>query len=65
MKSNYVDLYNEYLDAPLRRRIFLLRLAQLTGSEEEALELAKQLDAAYWRPQKGQPGWTPAGDGTA
>ncbi|MFM9972851.1 MAG: hypothetical protein ACKVQK_31125 [Burkholderiales bacterium] len=59
MEQRYIDLYNEYLDAPLRRRIFLLRLAQLSGSEEQALSLAKQLDAKFWRPQRGQPGWAP------
>ena len=49
MDQKFVDLYYEYLHAPLRRRIFLLRLATLTGSEEEALTAARQLDAVHAR----------------
>lgn len=65
MDQRYIDLYNEYLDAPLRRRILLLRLYQLTQSEEEALTLARTLDAHYGRPGRGQPGWQPAGKKSA
>ena len=60
MEQRYIDLYNEYLDAPLRRRILLLRLYQMTGSEDEALALAKALDANCGRPGRGQPGWRAA-----
>jgi carboxymethylenebutenolidase len=49
MDQKLVDLYYEYLHAPLRRRIFLLRLAKLTGGEEEALAAARQLDAMHAR----------------
>lgn len=55
----YIELYNEYLDAPLRCRIFLLRRDQMTGSEEEALRLARELDARFDRPARGEPGWRP------
>jgi hypothetical protein len=64
MDQRYIDLYNEYLDAPLRRRIFLLRLLEMTGSEEEALALARALDASHGRPGRGQPGWKPLPQGT-
>ena len=47
MDQKLVDLYYEYVHAPLRRRIFLVRLAKLTGSEEEALAAARRLDAAH------------------
>jgi hypothetical protein len=49
MDQKLVDTYYEYLHAPLRRRIMLLRLAKLTGSEEEALAAARQLDAMHSR----------------
>jgi hypothetical protein len=40
-----VALYREYLNAPLRRRIFLLRLSQLVGSDQKALELVPILES--------------------
>ena len=49
MDQKLVDLYYEYVHAPLRRRIFLARLAKLTGSEEEAMAAARLLDAEYAR----------------
>jgi hypothetical protein len=42
-----VELYHEYLNAPLRRRIFLLRLSQLVGSDEKALALVPVLESSY------------------
>jgi hypothetical protein len=49
MDQKFVDLYYEYLHAPLRRRIFLLRLFKMTGSEPETLATARDLDALYER----------------
>ncbi len=47
MDQRAIDLYAEYLKAPLKRRVFLARLAKLTGSESEALVLARELDALH------------------
>ncbi len=49
MDQRFIDLYYEYLNAPLRRRIFLLRLFKLTGSEPDAMALARELDAMQAR----------------
>lgn len=40
-----IDLYDEYTHAPLERRVFLARLAQLTGSAAVALALVPLLEA--------------------
>jgi hypothetical protein len=42
-----VQLYLEYLNTPLRRRIFLLRLSQLLGSDQKALEMVPILESNY------------------
>jgi carboxymethylenebutenolidase len=40
-----IDLYDEYTHAPLDRRVFLMRLAQLTGSTAAAVALVPLLEA--------------------
>ncbi len=45
MDQKIIDLYNEYTHAPLPRREFLNRLAQLTGGMAAALALAPRLEA--------------------
>lgn len=40
-----IDLYDEYTHAPLDRRVFLARLAQLTGGTAAALALVPLLEA--------------------
>ena len=40
-----IDLYDEYTHAPLDRRVFLARLAQLTGSTAAAIALVPLLEA--------------------
>jgi carboxymethylenebutenolidase len=40
-----IDLYDEYTHAPLDRRVFLARLAQLTGSTAAAMALVPLLEA--------------------
>jgi carboxymethylenebutenolidase len=47
MDQRIIDLYHEYLNAPLRRRIFLKRLAELTGSEATALTLVPIIESRY------------------
>jgi len=45
MDQNIIDLYDEYTHAPLERRVFLARLARLTGSTAAALALVPLLEA--------------------
>jgi carboxymethylenebutenolidase len=45
MDQKIIDLYDEYTHAPLDRRVFLARLAQLTGSTAAALALVPLLEA--------------------
>ena len=40
-----IDLYDEYTHTPLDRRVFLTRLAQLTGSTAAAMALVPLLEA--------------------
>ena len=42
-----VQLFLEYLNTPLRRRVLLLRLSQLLGSDEKALEMVPILESGY------------------
>lgn len=46
MDQRIIDLYDEYTHAPLDRRVFLTRLAQLTGSTAAALALVPLLEAS-------------------
>jgi carboxymethylenebutenolidase len=43
--QDIIDLYDEYTHAPLDRRVFLARLAQLTGSTAAAMALVPLLEA--------------------
>jgi carboxymethylenebutenolidase len=45
INQEIIDLYDEYTHAPLDRRVFLARLAQLTGSTAAALALVPLLEA--------------------
>jgi carboxymethylenebutenolidase len=45
MDQQIIDLYDEYTHAPLDRRVFLARLAQLTGSTAAAMALVPLLEA--------------------
>ncbi len=45
MDQQIIDLYDEYTHAPLDRRVFLTRLAELTGSAAAALVLVPLLEA--------------------
>jgi len=45
MDQRIIDLYDEYTHAPLDRRVFLTRLARLTGSTAAALALVPLLEA--------------------
>jgi carboxymethylenebutenolidase len=45
MDQRIIDLYDEYTHAPLDRRVFLARLAQLTGSTAAAMALIPLLEA--------------------
>jgi carboxymethylenebutenolidase len=45
MDQRIIDLYDEYTHAPLERRVFLARLAQLTGSAAAAMALVPLLEA--------------------
>jgi carboxymethylenebutenolidase len=45
MDQRIIDLYDEYTHAPLDRRVFLTRLAQLTGSTAAAMALVPLLEA--------------------
>ncbi len=45
MDQRIIDLYNEYTHAPLDRRVFLERLAKLTGSAAAAAALVPLLEA--------------------
>jgi len=45
MDQRIIDLYDEYTHAPLDRRVFITRLAQLTGSAAAAMALVPLLEA--------------------
>jgi carboxymethylenebutenolidase len=45
MDQKIIDLYDEYTHVPLDRRVFLARLAQLTGSTAAAIALLPLLEA--------------------
>jgi carboxymethylenebutenolidase len=45
MDQKIIDLYDEYTHTPLDRRVFLARLAQLTGSTAAAIALVPLLEA--------------------
>jgi carboxymethylenebutenolidase len=45
MDQRIIDLYDEYTHAPLDRRVFMARLAQLTGSTAAAMALVALLEA--------------------
>ena len=45
LEQKIIDLYDEYTHAPPDRRVFLARLAQLTGSTAAALALVPLLEA--------------------
>jgi carboxymethylenebutenolidase len=45
MDQRIIDLYDEYTHTPLDRRVFLARLAQLTGSSAAAMALVPLLEA--------------------
>lgn len=45
MDQRIIDLYDEYTHTPLDRRVFLARLAQLTGSTAAAMVLVPLLEA--------------------
>jgi carboxymethylenebutenolidase len=45
MDQKIIDLYDEYTHAPLDRRVFLARLAQLTGSTAAAMTMVSLLEA--------------------
>jgi len=45
MDQNIIDLYDEYTHTPLARRVFLARLAKLTGSTAAAVALVPFLEA--------------------
>jgi hypothetical protein len=47
MDQRVIDLYHEYLNAPLRRRIFLKRLSELVGGDQTALVLVPLLEKQY------------------
>jgi carboxymethylenebutenolidase len=49
MDQRVIDLYDEYTHAPLDRRVFLERLAKLTGSAAAAAALVPLLEANYAR----------------
>ena len=45
MNKDIIDLYDEYTHAPLDRRVFLARLAQLVGGTAATLALVPMLEA--------------------
>jgi carboxymethylenebutenolidase len=47
MDQRIIELYDEYTHAPLDRRVFLARLAKLTGSAAGALALVPLLESNY------------------
>ena len=49
MDQKIIDLYDEYTHAPLERRVFLARLAGLTGSAAAALSLVPLIESNYAR----------------
>jgi carboxymethylenebutenolidase len=49
LDQRIIDLYDEYTHAPLDRRVFLERLAGLTGSIAAAMALVPLLEANYAR----------------
>lgn len=49
MDQRIIELYDEYTHAPLDRRVFLARLAKLTGSAAGALALLPFLESNYAR----------------
>ena len=44
MDQRFIDLYDRYTHEPLDRRVFLARLAELTGSIAAALALVPMLE---------------------
>jgi carboxymethylenebutenolidase len=49
MDQRFIDLYDEYTHAPLERRVFLARLAQLAGGVAAATALVPLLECNYAR----------------
>lgn len=49
MDQRIIELYDEYTHAPLERRVFLARLAGLTGSAAAALALVPLIESNYAR----------------
>lgn len=49
MDQKIIDLYDEYTHTPLERRVFLARLAGLTGSAAAALTLVPLIESNYAR----------------
>lgn len=49
MDQRIIELYDEYTHAPLERRVFLARLAGLTGSVAAALSLVPLIESNYAR----------------
>jgi carboxymethylenebutenolidase len=49
MDQRIIELYDEYTHAPLDRRVFLARLAKLTGSAAGALAMLPFLESNYAR----------------
>ncbi len=49
MDQKIIELYDEYTHAPLERRVFLARLARLTGSAAAALAVVPFLESNYAR----------------
>ena len=49
MDQRFIDLYDEYTHAPLPRRVFLARLARLTGGVAAAAALVPLLESNYAR----------------
>ncbi len=49
MDQRIIELYDEYTHAPLDRRVFLARLARLTGSAAAALSLVPLIESNYAR----------------
>lgn len=47
MDQRIIELYDEYTHAPLERRVFLARLAKLTGSAAGALAMVPLLESNY------------------
>ena len=58
-----IELYDEYTHAPLDRRIFLGRLARLTGSAAAAAAMLPLLESGGARAAAGGGGRRAPGDG--